>query len=385
MRVLFACTRGAGHFNPMVPFVDACRRGGHEVLVIGPPPLAAMVERAGYPFAPGEAPPEEQLGAVWARVPTLSYDEAERVVIGEIFATLNVRAMLPGMRATVRRWRPDVILREPAEFASVVVAEEEGVPHVQVGVGLAVSHMEMMSIAEEAVEAWRSGLMKRIAASPYVTLFPAALEDPEVAGPERTHRFRDPAADAPSRPLADWWPGDARPLVYVSFGSVTASVPTAAPIYATALEAVAGLDARVLLTTGDAIEEGSLTAPGPHVRVERWVAQADVLPHARAVVCHGGSGTTMGALAAGVPLVVTPLFADQPQNARRVAAVGAGLAVGPRDEGAMRSAIDAADLRDAIAAVVEDDAYARAAAGIAADIRALPPADEALALLAAVG
>jgi len=117
----------------MVPFINACRRGGHDVLVVGPPALADTVERAGYPFASGAAPPEEQLGEVWARVPTSSYDEAERLVIGEIFATLNVRAMLPGMRAAVRQWRPDVILREPAEFASAVVAEEESVAHVQVG------------------------------------------------------------------------------------------------------------------------------------------------------------------------------------------------------------------------------------------------------------
>jgi len=368
----------------MVPFIEACRRGGHEVLVVGPPGVDETVQRAGYPFACGGAPPEEQLGPLWAQIPTLSYDEAERLVIGEIFATLNVRAMLPGMRAAVREWRPDVILREPAEFASAVVAEEEGVAHVQVGIGLAVSQVQMMTMAEEAVETWRSGLAERIAATPYLTLFPAALEDPEVADPSPTHRFRDPAAEAPASQLVDRWPGDDRPLVYVTFGSVTASVPTAAPIYEVALEAVAGLEARVLLTTGEAIDEGRLAAPGPHVHVARWVAHADVLPQANVVVCHGGSGTTLGALAASVPLVVTPLFADQPQNGRRVAAVGAGIVVGPRDDGAVRSAVDPVDLHDAISAVVADGAYAQAAGAIASDMRQLPPVDEALTLLAAV-
>jgi hypothetical protein len=33
--------------------------------------------------------------------------------------------------------------------------------------------------------------------------------------------------------------------------------------------------------------------------------------------------STLGAIATAVPLVVVPLFADQPQNARRVAEVGA--------------------------------------------------------------
>lgn len=147
---------------------------------------------------------------------------------------------------------------------------------------------------------------------------------------------------------------------------------------------MANLPARVLLTTGVAIDGDGPQPPGPHVRVERWVPQADVLAQAAAVVCHGGSGTTLGALAAGVPLVVTPLFADQPYNGRRVAAVGAGLVVEPRDQGAMRSAVDPGDLRDAIATVMAGEGYGRAAAAIAADIRGLPPADDALELLSAV-
>lgn len=42
----------------------------------------------------------------------------------------------------------------------------------------------------------KDGLTDRIAETPYLTLFPASLEDPEIAGPPRVHRFREPAADA---------------------------------------------------------------------------------------------------------------------------------------------------------------------------------------------
>ena len=113
--------------------------------------------------------------------------------------------------------------------------------------------------------------------------------------------------------------------------------------------------------------------------------QAAVLPHADAVVCHGGSGTTLGALAAGVPLVVVPLFADQPENARRVAAVGAGVAVDPDPEHAdepIRGSVDPVALRAAIEEVVRDPAYRRTARQIADELRALPPTDTALAALA---
>lgn len=64
-----------------------------------------------------------------------------------------------------------------------------------------------------------------------------------------------------------------------------------------------------------------------NVRIETFVPQAEVMSHARAVVCHGGSGTLLSTLATGCPVVVVPLFADQPANARATEAAGAGLAV----------------------------------------------------------
>src|SRR6187401_2485777 len=126
MRVLFASTRGAGHFAPQVPFIEAARRGGHEVLVAGPPPLQETVEALGYPFRVGEEPPQDELDATWARVPGLPPDEANRVVIGEIFGGLNVRAMLPPLESLCADWRPDVVMRELGEYASAIAAERNG-------------------------------------------------------------------------------------------------------------------------------------------------------------------------------------------------------------------------------------------------------------------
>jgi hypothetical protein len=171
--------------------MDACRRGGHDVLVVGPPVLAEPVRDAGYSLSLGAAPSEDELAPVWARIATLSHEDAERLVMAEMFATLNVRAMLPAMRAAVRAWRPDVIVRESAEFTSAIVAEEAGVPHAQVAISLIATHMKLLLIAAEAVDAWRTGLSERLAATPYLTQFPASLEDPEVTGPAPVHRFRD--------------------------------------------------------------------------------------------------------------------------------------------------------------------------------------------------
>ena len=83
----------------------------------------------------------------------------------------------------------------------------------------------------------------------------------------------------------------------------------------------------MLVTIGRAADPAELGPLPANVHVERWVAQASVMPHAAAMVAHGGAGTTLAALTAGVPLVLLPQSADQPINARRVAELGAGLAL----------------------------------------------------------
>ena len=90
------------------------------------------------------------------------------------------------------------------------------------------------------------------------------------------------------------------------------------------------------------------------------------------------SGSTLGALAAGLPLVVVPLFADQPENARRVAEVGAGVAVAPERE---NPAASIAPLRAAIESVLAEPRYRKRAGALADELRAEPPADGAVALL----
>src|SRR5213075_3040591 len=49
-----------------------------------------------------------------------------------------------------------------------------------------------------------------------------------------------------------------------------------------------------------------------------------LFPRCRAVVHHGGVGTTAQALAAGIPQLMLPMAWDQPDNAMRVRRMGAG-------------------------------------------------------------
>ena len=92
------------------------------------------------------------------------------------------------------------------------------------------------------------------------------------------------------------------------------------------VDALGTLPVRGIVTTGPALDPDALTAPA-NVTVVAAAPHSEVLRHAAAVVTHGGHGTVVRALAAGVPMVILPHGRDQADNATRVTTRGAGLAV----------------------------------------------------------
>ncbi len=54
MRLLAACSLGGqGHLDPLIPFLDAARDRGDDILVVGPVSMGEAAKRAGHQFWPG--------------------------------------------------------------------------------------------------------------------------------------------------------------------------------------------------------------------------------------------------------------------------------------------------------------------------------------------
>ena len=85
----------------------------------------------------------------------------------------------------------------------------------------------------------------------------------------------------------------------------------------------------VIATTGTDLDPAVFGPQPAHIAMAHFVPQALVLRHVDAVVCHAGSGTMLGALAEGRPIVALPMAADQFANAEQIVRTGAGLAVRP--------------------------------------------------------
>ncbi len=356
MRVVVATTAGAGHLGPLVPFARALRDGGHDVIVAAPTSFASAVERAGFrhhAFADGS---REEQGAVFAGLAGCTNEEGNAIVIRDVFARINARAALPGMTDLLDGWQPDLVVRETAEFASYVAAEVAGIPHVQVAIGLtSFDELYLPVVQEPLAELGSRSGVGGLTSSPRLSLLPGSYDGD--GGVMTTRRYQD-VPSAASRLLPDWWPGSELPLVYVTFGSVAGGLGLFPALYQQVVATLADVSVRVLMTTGESADLAALGPLPPNVHVERWWPQEEVMPHASAIVGHGGFGTTLLGLASGVPMVVIPLFADQPYNAARVAAIGAGVALegGPAAVGG---------LADAVHRVLQEESYGRCARAVA--------------------
>jgi UDP:flavonoid glycosyltransferase YjiC (YdhE family) len=399
MRILITTRGSSGHLLPLAPIGHACVEAGHEVRVAAQARHRENVERVGLPFEPVGDPPAEEWMPLIAEFSQLDLDTANERMVGDFFAGIDTRASLPALTELVAEWRPDLIVRESWEFASTIVADRHRIPIARVGLGLTPLEEASIEIAAPRVDRIRrdNGLHgdpdgERLRESHYFTFIPETI-DPALEGlASVVHRFRDPVAEAPSA-LPDLWPDNDDPLVYLTFGSVAAGAhlryfPT---LYRSAIEALAKLPVRLLITIGNDRDPAEFDADPlpPNVHVERWVSQDAISPRAAAIVCHGGYGTTLHALAHGRPLVVLPLFSiDQWENAAAVARAGAGIALdADRDS---RRVLELpgpeilGELRPALERVLAEPGFERNAARIAASIASLPPVDEAPSELAEV-
>jgi UDP:flavonoid glycosyltransferase YjiC (YdhE family) len=370
MRILFTSTGGAGHVQPLLPYARALVQRGHDVRVAAPIGVAATLEKAGLMHVVLDNPDGDAVKEVMGRMDAASADAAMPVAIQEIFYGIQARTVLPGVQAAIRDWRPDLVVREASEPAGAIAAEAAGIPHARIDVHNPQVEAMFIRLGAGPIDALRvaAGLPTdgghALRAEPVFTAFPRALDS--TSPPTPPFRVR---TDAPS--IAR--PGKADvPFIYITLGTIAGRLPKSKAAFRMALAAVADLPINALLTTGPVMPIADLGPIPTNVRVKTFVPQAEVLPRSDAVLCHGGSGTVLGALAAGVPMVITPLFADQPANAASVAASGAGIAVvdGTAD-----------DIRAALQQVLGDPSYRQRAGEIAAEIGALPAMDAAVGAL----
>ena len=277
-------------------------------------------------------------------------------------------------------WQPDIVVCDEADFGVVVAAERLGLPYATVQSTASGSVVPSGVVAEQANQLRvEHGLppdpgLEMLRRYLVLVPFPLSLRDPGSLLPPTAHALRHVASDLPLDESAFPWLASVSDseLVYVTLGTIFNQ--ESGDLFERIVGGVRDLPVEVVATVGRALDPEVLGPQPPNVHVERYIPQAQLLPHCRLVVSHGGSGSVIGALAHGLPMVVIPIGADQPRNAQRcsdlhVARVLHALEVTPDR------------VRAATSDVLADPTYRLSAERMRDEIAALPGPDHAVTLL----
>jgi MGT family glycosyltransferase len=212
--------------------------------------------------------------------------------------------------------------------------------------------------------------------SRYLVLSPAppSYRDPAFPLPATAHGVRlltpepEPDEDEP-----EWMAGILEaPTVYATLGTVFNL--ESGDLFARILAGLRDLPASVVMTVGRDIDPAEFGPQPDRVHIERYIPQSRLLPHCSLVVSHAGSGSVIGALAHGLPMVLLPMGADQPHNAARCAELGLARVLD-----AVRAT--PGELREAVSIQLLDPSCRRAAGRMRDEFAALPGPAHAVALL----
>ena len=367
MRVLFTSTFGHGHVFPLVPLALACQAAGHDVVWATNGPAVALVESAGLRChetgLSGEAL-ASAVGGLQANANELAGSERAAYMFPTMFGQTLTPPMVAGLLPLARDVQPDLIVHEQGELASPLVAAVLGVPCVTHSFGGAVPAAFVAEAGRRLAGLWQEHGQQQPAysgcfAGPYLDICPPTVQTVSLAHIPHVQ---------PLRPISWSGPGgtfepadDPRPLVYVTLGTVAGNPRVLRDVLASLMT----LDVQVLVTVGPGGDPDALGQQPAHIRVERFVPQAEVLPHASVVVSHGGSGTFLGALAHGLPQVCLPQGADQFRNAAGLVRSGAGIALTPGEASPEA-------LTGAVQRTLSEAPFRSAAASGAGEIAAMP-------------
>ncbi len=382
MRSLFTCVAATGHFHPLVPFARALVEAGHEVAFATHAAIAPLVQRAGFQHLPAGADPTGREGAaVLGEMSALPPAEQKVFAAPRLFADVLAPAMATDLLAVLEDWPADLLVHDNTEIAAGLVAERLGLPHAAISVVATGIDPTVRAAIAEPVAALRAAhglppdpalamLRGDLALHP----FPPSFLDPVPGGPAAATYFVRPAPfDRSGDEGLPAWVDDlpARPTVYATLGT---AFNGRADLFAAFLAGLRDEPVNLIVTVGRDQDPAQFGPQPSHVRIARYIPQTLLFPRCDLVLTHGGSGTVMAALAHGLPLVLVPIAADQPDNAARCAALGVGRVVEARD-------VTPQAVRDAVRGVLADPAYYRHAGRLRGEILRLPEAHHAVPLL----
>jgi L-noviosyl transferase len=359
-----------GHFLPLLPLARALRGLGHTVAFATAAGMAAAIEREGFELVPAGPTTEAVIAELARRTGVNIRTGMSPDLVGELFAGTRVDLSVEEALAGAGVWAPDLVVSEHCDFVGPLVAAVLKVPFAVMAIDPALEPELLDAMAASASSRYVDRGLEAPAHAPagrlLLDLCPPSLQrDGQLPDLDRIAVRPEPHQGPEGEPHEPRVPGTGRPRVLVSFSTAPGAPPVLGPV----LRSLSDLDVDLVATSGGGPTDDLGLEPG-RVELVSFLPAAQLLDGVSVVVHHGGSGTTFGTAARGIPAVVLPGRPGQQRQAYRLQAAGAGLAL-PIGEQEPES------VTAAVGKLLAEPAFTTAAHRLRDEIAAMPSVSEA--------
>ncbi|HEY4452921.1 MAG TPA: glycosyltransferase [Pseudonocardiaceae bacterium] len=346
MRAALTCLPYYSHLAAVLPVAQAMRDAGHTVVVATASAMAKQVTEAGIDLL--ALPHVRTLAELMADpefagspgMPRATWETAQERAVARTSPgrlTLARAGALAGASArdlldAAVRFRPDIIVRECAEFGGYLAAQRLGLPDAVLDIApLNAFHLPFV---HESLNGERVKLGIEPVDDPWhphggtlIGLAPASWYPPALPI-HPTRSYRSPESMSVLDHAFAELPGD-RPLVLAGLGTIAPEIAPEAPaVLAAVITALGELPCTGVVAVGTESADWAGPRPG-NVLTVPFVPLPSLLGGADLFVSQAGFGGTLAALRSATPMVSLPLLGDQKLNSHRIEELGCGLHVDP--------------------------------------------------------
>ncbi len=359
-RIVVLATGGAGgDLQPLVAAALGLTGRGHQLFFIGDPAVARAIQPLGLDTA--VLPSDLDLGPrILAAIrDSQGLPEDVRGDFVKQRLTAWAEQVVPVVRDAVSKQSPDLLLTSlfgagVAHLATVGQSVPWAVINSTFYVGPNPPRPLELDFAPRALPLFRDFFVPLLEHAPLVLHATDPVFDYSHNGLPPGHHYVGPLIWEPAVPPPPYLDEPGSPWVLVTLSS---QLQDDVPLARMAIESLAELPVRVLLTVGSGHQENEVGPLPKNACLEQYVSHSAVLQKSRLLLSHAGHGSVMKALWHGVPMVLVPWGRDQPGVAARAEHVGAARVI-PREE------LTAPLLGEAIQDVMGDSRYRQNASEI---------------------
>ncbi|MFD4367247.1 macrolide family glycosyltransferase [Rhodococcus sp. NPDC058521] len=384
-----------GHVNPSLEIIRELVDRGHRVTYANDPSMEAVITATGAELRP-----------VVSTLPKVNHsgvaeESTEKSWDGDAIHALTLfqeeyESMLPQLRDHYEDDRPDLFLYDIAGGPARILAQEWGIPMVQ---------LSPTYVAWEGYEEDMAPMLDEMKADPRgaayyerqarflvengvsmpadqfygrperaVVLVAKSMQPNAERVNESVYTFVGPALPTARSDDGEWArPAGNRKILLISLGT---AYTDKVDFYRRCMEAFGGLDDwHVVLQIGRYVDPNQLGDVPANFEVHRWVPQFDILGQADAFVTHAGMGGSSEGMFTGTPMIAVPQAVDQFENADALVAAGVGVRLDA-------DTATVAELRTALGEVTSEPIRGRSAE-LAAELREAGGAARAVEIIEA--